>query len=172
MHSWTYSDKEIRKLLRARSSDLGNLSATFPQMDLPAVTSDCWCREPSHQDVLFGQPQSSVTSERLNSIIQATCQCSLISFPAPSQPLKINICHCLECRHQSSSAFSISVIFLPLTYLIPPYQTRSHTLSVTLKGEKCDATSAKSVVEGFTRHFQVIRRLMSGASVSTTSPRK
>jgi hypothetical protein len=66
--------------------------------------------DPFHQDVIFRHSQSSVTSERLNSIIQATCQCSLISFPALSQPLKLNISLCLECRPYSSSAFSISII--------------------------------------------------------------
>jgi hypothetical protein len=117
--------------LLVRPSSLFGLrrpSATLPQMDLPAVTA-VGVANLFHRDVLLGHPQSSVTSERLNSIMQATCQYSLISFSAPFQLLKINICHCLECQHQSPSAFSISVIFLPLTYLILSCQTRSHTLA-------------------------------------------
>lgn len=44
--------------------------------------------------------------------MQASCQCGAITFrtPAPT-PLKIYVCHCLECRSQSSSAFGISAMF-------------------------------------------------------------
>lgn len=42
----------------------------------------------------------------------ARCQCNLVRFVCPlPQPLKIYICHCTECRHQSSSVFGISALF-------------------------------------------------------------
>ena len=42
----------------------------------------------------------------------ARCQCNLVRFVCPAtHPLKIYVCHCTECRHQSSSAFGISAIF-------------------------------------------------------------
>ncbi|KAH8801967.1 Mss4-like protein [Flagelloscypha sp. PMI_526] len=48
--------------------------------------------------------------------MEASCQCRLVKFTTPtSKPLAIYICHCLECRAQSSSAFGISVIFLHFT---------------------------------------------------------
>ncbi|MCJ1431637.1 hypothetical protein MMC27_000992 [Xylographa pallens] len=44
--------------------------------------------------------------------MNTTCQCGATHFltPLPS-PLAIYICHCLECRRQSSSAFGISAKF-------------------------------------------------------------
>ncbi|KAF8846884.1 hypothetical protein BDZ45DRAFT_682239 [Acephala macrosclerotiorum] len=40
------------------------------------------------------------------------CQCGAIKFQTPlPQPLAVYICHCEECRRQSSSAFGCSAIF-------------------------------------------------------------
>ncbi len=40
------------------------------------------------------------------------CQCGAVTFRTPSEkPLKWYVCHCLECRRQSASAFGISAIF-------------------------------------------------------------
>ena len=40
------------------------------------------------------------------------CQCGTVSFHASAPvPEKIYICHCLECRKQSSSAFGCSAVF-------------------------------------------------------------
>jgi hypothetical protein len=40
------------------------------------------------------------------------CQCGTISLVAPiPKPTKVFVCHCLECRKQSSSAFGISALF-------------------------------------------------------------
>ena len=36
------------------------------------------------------------------------CQCGAIRFAAPREPLVLYVCHCSECRKQSSSAFGIS----------------------------------------------------------------
>ena len=36
------------------------------------------------------------------------CQCGGIRFAVPRQPLALFVCHCTECRKQSSSAFGIS----------------------------------------------------------------
>jgi hypothetical protein len=44
--------------------------------------------------------------------MEARCQCGLVKFTTPlPAPMKIYICHCTDCRHQSSSAFGISAIF-------------------------------------------------------------
>ena len=46
--------------------------------------------------------------------MDAQCQCGAIKFRTPlSAPLRVYVCHCSECRHQSSSAFGISAIFPP-----------------------------------------------------------
>lgn len=43
---------------------------------------------------------------------KTTCQCGAVSFPvSAAEPLGIYICHCLECRKQSSSAFGITYLF-------------------------------------------------------------
>jgi hypothetical protein len=36
------------------------------------------------------------------------CQCGHVRFLAPAEPLAMYVCHCTECRKQSSSAFGIS----------------------------------------------------------------
>jgi hypothetical protein len=44
--------------------------------------------------------------------MNVSCQCGLITFQTPlPAPLAVYICHCNECRHQSSSAFGSSSIF-------------------------------------------------------------
>jgi hypothetical protein len=40
-------------------------------------------------------------------------QCDKITFTTPTpSPLQLFICHCLECRHQSSSLFGVTTKFL------------------------------------------------------------
>ncbi|KAK4218162.1 glutathione-dependent formaldehyde-activating [Rhypophila decipiens] len=44
--------------------------------------------------------------------MDAQCQCGAVSFKTPSpKPLALYICHCHECRRQTSSAFGASAIF-------------------------------------------------------------
>ena len=57
----------------------------------------------------------------------------MFTTPTP-QPIKIYFCHCTECRHQSSSAFGISVIF-PY-FEIPDPHGRIGTYSRTTASEK------------------------------------
>jgi hypothetical protein len=48
------------------------------------------------------------------------CQCGSIKFKTPiPAPLEVYICHCSECRHQSSSAFGISAVFPAFEIKIP-----------------------------------------------------
>ena len=37
------------------------------------------------------------------------CQCSAVRFTISEPPLALYICHCLECRKQSASAFGMSL---------------------------------------------------------------
>ena len=41
------------------------------------------------------------------------CQCGALRYRVMAQPSRIYVCHCTECRAQSSSAFGISVIVPP-----------------------------------------------------------
>ncbi len=38
------------------------------------------------------------------------CQCGGAAYEIAGTPLEVFVCHCLECRRQSASAFGISVI--------------------------------------------------------------
>ncbi|KAH8906278.1 glutathione-dependent formaldehyde-activating [Coniochaeta sp. PMI_546] len=68
--------------------------------------------------------------------MEARCQCGAVSFKTPlEEPLALYICHCLECRRQTSSAFGTSAIFprfqLPETKLLSCYTrptASGHTL--------------------------------------------
>lgn len=58
--------------------------------------------------------------------MEARCQCGAVSFKTPHvKPLALYICHCSECRRQTSSAFGTSAIFprfqLPETDLLSCY---------------------------------------------------
>ncbi|KAJ2989204.1 hypothetical protein NUW58_g3588 [Xylaria curta] len=60
------------------------------------------------------------------STMEARCQCGAVQFTTPlAKPLALYICHCAECRRQSSSAFGTSAIFprfeLPKTELLSCY---------------------------------------------------
>ncbi|MCJ1321548.1 hypothetical protein MMC15_006893 [Xylographa vitiligo] len=51
--------------------------------------------------------------------MNVSCQCSATHFLTPlPTPLIVYICHCLECRRQSSSAFGISARFP--RFALPP----------------------------------------------------
>ena len=56
-----------------------------------------------------------------------SCQCRTVTVPASQpEPSDVYICHCTECRKQSSSAFGISAIFpaegiLPFSESVQPY---------------------------------------------------
>lgn len=43
--------------------------------------------------------------------MEARCQCGAVSFTVPGEPVGFYVCHCTECRAQSSSAFGITVSF-------------------------------------------------------------
>ncbi|KAH8179559.1 glutathione-dependent formaldehyde-activating enzyme domain-containing protein [Sarocladium implicatum] len=49
-----------------------------------------------------------------------SCQCGAVSFPTSApEPLGIFVCHCLECRKQSASAFGVTYRF-PSAGMWPP----------------------------------------------------
>lgn len=51
-----------------------------------------------------------MTSPGAKGIHRGGCQCGSLRYEIIGEPLEIYICHCTECRRQSSSAFGISVI--------------------------------------------------------------
>jgi len=64
--------------------------------------------------------------------MNASCQCGAVTFKTPlPQPLALFICHCDECKRQSSSAFGASAIFprfpLPASELLSCYSRQTST---------------------------------------------
>src|ERR1700710_1507080 len=54
-------------------------------------------------------------------MMEGHCQCGQIRFTTPtSKPLTIYICHCTECRHQSSSTYGMTALF-PAFEIEPPF---------------------------------------------------
>ncbi|WP_420404012.1 GFA family protein [Nisaea sp.] len=43
-------------------------------------------------------------------MLKGSCQCGAVRYEVDADPIDIYVCHCIECRKQSSSAFGISVI--------------------------------------------------------------
>ncbi|KAK4153463.1 Mss4-like protein [Chaetomidium leptoderma] len=62
--------------------------------------------------------------------MEVTCECGAIHFTTPTpSPLALYLCHCTECRKQSSSAFGTSAIF-PAAGLFPLSADLSSKLSL------------------------------------------
>ena len=56
------------------------------------------------------------------------CQCGAVRYECDREPLALYVCHCLECRHQSASAFGMSLSMLAGTIRVtkgaPHFWTR------------------------------------------------
>lgn len=71
--------------------------------------------------------------------MDAQCQCGTIKFRTPlAAPLKVYVCHCSECRHQSSSAFGISAIFPPFEIEWPHPNAITVYIRHTASGKKLE----------------------------------
>jgi hypothetical protein len=46
----------------------------------------------------------------MDKVMTGGCQCGAVRYEINGAPLRLYVCHCRECRRQSSSAFGISVI--------------------------------------------------------------
>jgi hypothetical protein len=67
-----------------------------------------------------------ILPNRHTTTMECSCQCNTITFLTPlPAPLNLYICHCLECRKQSSSAFGISAIFPTFTIGTCPHPSIS-----------------------------------------------
>ena len=48
------------------------------------------------------------------------CQCGAVRYECDAAPRTLYVCHCLECRHQSGSAFGMSLEMPPGTGVNAP----------------------------------------------------
>ena len=75
------------------------------------------------------------------------CQCGGIRYAAPKLPLVIYVCHCAECRKQSSSAFGISFTVtrsaLRLLQGTPHYWSRKTASGHTLECAFCSVCGSR-----------------------------
>ena len=77
--------------------------------------------------------------------MEARCQCGLVRLTTPlPAPLKIYICHCTECRHQSSSAFGISAIFPTFNIPSPASENLGMYRRITLSNRALDCYFCKN----------------------------
>ena len=42
---------------------------------------------------------------------KASCSCGTLSIVTRGPPLKVSVCHCLECQRRTGSAFGVAVFF-------------------------------------------------------------
>jgi hypothetical protein len=56
------------------------------------------------------------------------CQCGAVRYECDGEPTALYVCHCTECRHQSASAFGMSLAMPPGTMRVtkgaPKFWTR------------------------------------------------
>ncbi|KAL1879341.1 hypothetical protein VTK73DRAFT_7178 [Phialemonium thermophilum] len=81
--------------------------------------------------------------------MEARCQCGSVVFKTPlEKPLALYICHCADCRRQTSSAFGTSAIFptfsIPNTDLLSCY-SRPTTSGDTLYCYFCKVCGTRLV---------------------------
>ena len=57
--------------------------------------------------------------------ISGGCVCGKVRFKASGQPLRVGLCHCLDCRKHSGSLFSALAIF-PMKAVVIEGETRDH----------------------------------------------
>ncbi|HTH98372.1 MAG TPA: GFA family protein [Stellaceae bacterium] len=75
------------------------------------------------------------------------CQCGAVAFACSGHPLGLFVCHCLECRKQSTSAFGMSVPVrradFSLTRGTPHLWTRPTDSGNTLECAFCEACGSR-----------------------------
>jgi hypothetical protein len=75
------------------------------------------------------------------------CQCGGVRYAAPRMPLVLYVCHCTECRKQSSSAFGISFTVargdLRLLQGTPRYWSRNTASGHTLECAFCPTCGSR-----------------------------
>lgn len=75
------------------------------------------------------------------------CQCGSVRYEVSGRPLELYVCHCTECRRQSSSAFGISVMVpraaLRLVRGTPRFWSRSTATGGRLDCAFCPACGSR-----------------------------
>ncbi len=59
---------------------------------------------------LYGACGYRFTTKGRSGMLAGRCQCGAVRYEVDAAPIEVYVCHCTECRKQSSSAFGISVI--------------------------------------------------------------
>ena len=76
-----------------------------------------------------------------------SCQCGAVRYAVPSEPLIVYVCHCSECRKQSSSAFGISFTVprraFRLLHGTPGYWARQTASGHTLECAFCSRCGSR-----------------------------
>lgn len=86
--------------------------------DIPFIRESIWNAQNSDRPTKFTSPYESVWIDC--DIMEGRCQCGQVHFVTPiPKPLHIYICHCTECRHQSSSTYGMTMTF-PAFEIHPP----------------------------------------------------
>ena len=62
------------------------------------------------------------------------CQCGSLRYELSGDPVDLYVCHCLECRHQSASAFGISVIVRAADFTLVRGEASAWTRKATVSG--------------------------------------
>ncbi|KAI4593562.1 hypothetical protein KJ359_009248 [Pestalotiopsis sp. 9143b] len=91
--------------------------------------------------------------------MEARCQCGAVSFKTPMpKPLALYICHCAECRRQTSSAFGTSAIFprfpLPASEELSCYSNQGKNV-VSVKGGCLDGLDWTTAIHIWTKSAMV-----------------
>ena len=62
-------------------------------------------------------------------LLTGGCQCGTVRYEITGPPVGLYVCHCLECRRQSASAFGISVIVGRKDFHLTKGETKSWSRS-------------------------------------------
>jgi hypothetical protein len=85
----------------------------FTKHELAAALKECRKFTPELRAKKEAAPpprRSPIAAPAMPELQRGSCQCGAIRYTVSQAPLAVFVCHCVECRHQSASAFGISVI--------------------------------------------------------------
>jgi hypothetical protein len=75
------------------------------------------------------------------------CQCGAVRYECDGEPMALFVCHCRECRHQSASAFGMSLIMPPgimrVTKGTPKFWTRRADSGSHIRSAFCPDCGAR-----------------------------
>ena len=68
------------------------------------------------------------SDETSDSTFRGGCQCGQLRYAITEPPLRLNVCFCTDCQRQSGSAFGMSLVVKPASFVIEQGEVKEFEL--------------------------------------------